>query len=146
MFCRKCGTQLPDDSKFCYKCGSPVQIAEQKDQITKKDDYDPFESLVSPANNYAPQAQTPPQAQQQSHAPTAADEGVFGIVGFVLAFFFPILGLIFSIIGMTKKKYNGLATAGFVLSILFIIIVIIAIVIAVDNASPTYPYYYYYNY
>lgn len=25
MFCRKCGTQIPDDSVFCTKCGTPVQ-------------------------------------------------------------------------------------------------------------------------
>lgn len=26
MFCRKCGKQIPDDSKFCYKCGTPVEM------------------------------------------------------------------------------------------------------------------------
>jgi len=26
MFCPKCGTQLPDDAKFCYKCGAPINI------------------------------------------------------------------------------------------------------------------------
>ena len=24
MFCMKCGTKLPDDAKFCYKCGNDV--------------------------------------------------------------------------------------------------------------------------
>lgn len=24
MFCRKCGTQIPDDSEFCFKCGAPT--------------------------------------------------------------------------------------------------------------------------
>ena len=146
MFCRNCGAQLPDDSKFCYKCGTPTHLAEQKDQIVTKDDYDPFEPLVSPTTN---NSTTPPQpqAQPQNTTPSAADEGIFGLVGFILAFFCPIVGLIFSIIGMTKKKNNGLATAGFVLSILFTVIAIIIIAIAVENANTSYPpYYYYYNY
>ena len=24
MFCSKCGAQIPDDSEFCPKCGTPV--------------------------------------------------------------------------------------------------------------------------
>jgi len=27
MFCRKCGTLIPDDSVFCIKCGTPVAVA-----------------------------------------------------------------------------------------------------------------------
>jgi hypothetical protein len=27
MFCRKCGTQILDDSVFCTKCGTPVAVA-----------------------------------------------------------------------------------------------------------------------
>lgn len=144
MFCTQCGTQLSDDSKFCYKCGTPTHLAEQKDQIAAKDDYDPFAPLVSPTTtNPTPQQQQP--QQQQTTPPSKTDDGIYGIVGFILAFFFPIVGLIFSIIGMTKKKNNGLATAGFVLSILFIVIYIIVIVIAIENTSTTYPYYYYYR-
>jgi hypothetical protein len=26
VFCRKCGTQIPDDSVYCTKCGTPVQV------------------------------------------------------------------------------------------------------------------------
>ena len=26
MFCRKCGKQIPDDSRFCQHCGKAVQV------------------------------------------------------------------------------------------------------------------------
>ena len=29
MFCRKCGNQIPDDSTFCFKCGTPVAAEKQ---------------------------------------------------------------------------------------------------------------------
>ncbi len=52
-------------------------------------------------------------------APTSITN-TFAIVGFILAFFFPLLGLIFSIIGLNKVKEcnsgRGLAIAGIVIS------------------------------
>ena len=51
---------------------------------------------------------------------------VFAVAGLILAFFSPLLGLIFSIIGLTKaREYNsgkGLAIAGIVISVLSFII------------------------
>ncbi|MEM3638377.1 MAG: zinc ribbon domain-containing protein [Conexivisphaerales archaeon] len=35
MFCLKCGTQLPDDAVFCYKCGSKVAIQPDSAQQSK---------------------------------------------------------------------------------------------------------------
>lgn len=50
----------------------------------------------------------------------------FAVAGLILAFFSPLLGLIFSIIGLTKaREYNsgkGLAIAGIVISVLSFII------------------------
>lgn len=35
MFCMNCGTQLPEDAKFCFKCGANVQkISSEKDKVT----------------------------------------------------------------------------------------------------------------
>jgi len=45
MFCIKCGTQLPDDSSFCNKCGSPV-VAEPTSQ--------PESPPPQPAQRYQP--------------------------------------------------------------------------------------------
>ena len=30
MFCMKCGTQLPDDALFCYKCGNKINVSVQQ--------------------------------------------------------------------------------------------------------------------
>ena len=53
MFCPKCGSQLPDGSKFCGNCGSPLQDAPAK-----------------PAQPQQPQA--PAQAAAPSPAPASA--------------------------------------------------------------------------
>ncbi len=31
MFCQQCGSQIPDDSKFCTSCGAPTPIAKSAD-------------------------------------------------------------------------------------------------------------------
>lgn len=33
MFCSQCGTKLPDNSKFCHQCGSPVGKSQQSNII-----------------------------------------------------------------------------------------------------------------
>ena len=37
MFCIKCGHEIPDDSAYCQKCGSPVENAamHESDVITR---------------------------------------------------------------------------------------------------------------
>lgn len=133
MFCTKCGTQISDDSKFCCKCGATVKAAEQKDSIEGSN----YTGVEPTPTAPAPQ----PQAQPQNQASTAANDGVYGILGFALAFSFPLLGLIFSIIGINKKKCSGFATAGLILSIIFIVLSIIFF-IAAETSSFKYSYYF----
>ena len=115
MFCTQCGTQLDDDSRFCYKCGTPTHLAEQKDSIEENTYTHATPNVTAPT-------------QQQAQPQSTVDEGAFGIVGFILAFFFPLIGMIISIVGLTKKKNTGLALAGFILSLAFILIIVIAVV------------------
>lgn len=62
--------------------------------------------------------------------PESQGANVFAILGFIFAFFIPLLGVIFSAIGISKAnkmggKQKGLAITGLILSIIFIVAVII---------------------
>ncbi len=76
---------------------------------------------------------------------------VLAIVGFILAFFFPIAGLVCSIIGKNKVAEcdgngKGLATAGIVISIVEMVLalIIVIVVFAAAGAAVDNMYYYYY--
>lgn len=34
MYCRQCGTQVPEDSAFCHQCGARVYLGETKREGT----------------------------------------------------------------------------------------------------------------
>lgn len=34
MYCRKCGTKLPDDSKYCKQCGAQIEVNENSPETT----------------------------------------------------------------------------------------------------------------
>ena len=90
-YCPICGKEVEDGATFCPHCGAPVGQTTQQP------------------------AQQPTQPVQQSRSNGMA------IAGFICSFFFPILGLIFSIIGLNKSKTlggsgKGLAIAGIVIS------------------------------
>ena len=70
----------------------------------------------------------------------ASDGKTLGIVGLILAFLFSLAGLIVSIIARGQSKRagvpNGPATAGIIISIIFMVLsVIFGIVFAVAGAS-----------
>lgn len=90
-FCPTCGKEIEDGATFCPHCGAPVGQTTQQ-----------------PTQQY-----TQPVQQSQSNG--------FAIAGFVCSFFFSIVGLILSIIGLNKSKTlggngRGLAIAGIVIS------------------------------
>ncbi len=99
-YCPNCGTKL-NNANYCPNCWKKVE----------KDAY-----VTTQMNTMQP-SQPYLQPQQQIQNSTTNE---FAIVGFILSFFFSILGLIFSCIGLSKSKsMNG---SGRTLSIAEIII------------------------
>lgn len=99
-YCPNCGTKL-NNANYCPNCGKKVE----------KDAY------VTTQMNTTQPSQPYLQRQQQIHnSPTNG----FAIAGFILSFFFAILGLIFSCIGLSKSK--SMNDSGRTLSIAGIII------------------------
>lgn len=154
MICSNCSNTIPDNAKFCPFCGASQLNREPEDETPKPELV--FTSQKEQSGSFAEQAAEPDEQQENvsrepqasSGDPNTADRHTvytsqgtqadyrpfsgMAIAGFVLAFIFPILGLIFSAIGMSQCRQNdysgkGLAVAGLVLSIVFLVFWIILI-------------------
>lgn len=51
MFCMNCGTKLPDEAKFCFKCGFKVTIAEDDNVKESKATDDNLNKLTVDSNS-----------------------------------------------------------------------------------------------
>ena len=85
-------------------------------------------------DNQAPQFTPPHPPTNQGNNMQQEAGNAIAVVGFVLAFLFPLAGLICSIIGLSKSKKlggknRGLAIAGVIISTLIMVIEFIAILI-----------------
>lgn len=48
MFCRKCGTELPDDAQFCVSCGCPIEVSnEPKKEVQVRKDFNKRDAAVT---------------------------------------------------------------------------------------------------
>ncbi len=64
MFCKKCGSQLKDNAKFCGVCGTPVEVATPAAPVA-----DPFAQAAPVAPAADPFAQAAPVAPQYNPMP-----------------------------------------------------------------------------
>jgi len=119
MFCGNCGNQMQPDSQFCAKCGARGQAPAPAPAPAQ-----PFtSSTTTQFGQFGEQTQSTQFSSGQSHSSTMPQKNSMATAGLILAFFIPILGLIFSCMGLSKaKQLNGLgrgvAIAGIVISIL----------------------------
>ena len=115
MFCQKCGKELEQGAKFCPTCGTNVSPETQ--------------ASVPPSNlQYEAGAGVYTEEEKPKGAMAAL---VCGIIGIVMAFLLPIVGLILSIVAISqgikanKVSKTGIATAGYIMGIAGLILSII---------------------
>lgn len=119
MFCSNCGKQVNDNDNVCPYCGAALHD-------------NPGYQQPGPMNNGGYNQYN--QQYQYNNQPAESRTNGFAIAGFVLSFFFWLLGLIFSVIGLNKSKImngsgRGLAIAGIVISIISGVIMILVTII-----------------
>lgn len=78
---------------------------------------------------------------QTTNASNGSSSNGMAIAGFILSFFIPLLGLIFSIIGLKRSKETnngkGLSTAGIIISCITMVITTIMGIISFSAVSDT---------
>jgi type IV pilus assembly protein PilA len=151
MFCFKCGASMPDDSKVCPQCATPVADAPQAAPAPPPPSASPASTSpwlnVPPASaQYAPQAQ--PYAGQGRPYPQAPTDGkaiaslVLGIASLFLCLSI-IAGIPAIILGhmsrtnirrsMGRLKGDGMALAGLIMGYISIPWILIVAAIAIPN-------------
>ena len=106
-YCPKCGAQLADDDDYCFFCGAKFEeVKETHEERPTFQDQSYYEDKTS---------------YNRGQVNTVA------MLGLVFSFLSPIVGLILSIIGLTKsRQLNGLgkgqAIAGIIISVVSMIL------------------------
>lgn len=119
--------------KFCAKCGNEIE-----------------KGTTFCANCGTPVEGTTKKVETESNDNGGQVSNGMATAGFVLSFFVPVLGLIFSIIGLNKANQlngagRGLAKAGLILSIIWLVLEVVAIIfyyIFIIAAATSAAYYY----
>ena len=84
MFCKYCGNQIKEGSKFCENCGAAVNATSEQKVVVN------------------------PVEVEVGNTQVASEVKSKAISGFVWSFFVPIVGLILSIVAL--KRYGNLGT------------------------------------
>lgn len=119
MYCTNCGSQINDNAVICPHCG--VQVGTLQPSAPVIPPTAPVTSNMAPV---APNTVYVPMPYAQKRP-----ENTLAIVGFILAFFIPLAGLICSIIGYGKVKKEGAANGGLAIAGIVISAVIMGIIL-----------------
>ena len=114
-YCTNCGEKVEEYYNVCPRCGTSLKnnkFVSEDNQYRRSNSY----SSTSDINN---------DKRKSSEGESSFD--TFAIVGFILTFFLPIVGLIFSISGLKSTKNKGFAIAGVILNSIIVLFTVIII-------------------
>lgn len=157
MYCTKCGNKNDDGSSFCGNCGAALVSNDNNNSAYAASDMNnQYNPNVQNVNTYCNPQQNGYYNQAQNNSYSKMNS--MALAGFIVSFFFGLVGLILSLIGFHQTRVRGergkgFAIAGIVigcLSVISTIWIIIFIVTAepyeLRNYLNDYHYYYDYNY
>ncbi|MBQ7248320.1 MAG: zinc-ribbon domain-containing protein [Lachnospiraceae bacterium] len=147
MFCKNCGANIPDGSRFCPECGTSFEAEQAANAEPQYQEPSYQQPQYQQPQYQQPQYQQPyqPQYQQTATAPDGKPlrGNGFAITGLVLAiltvflcwipFFGPLLGIaavIFSALGI-RTQLKAMGITALVISILFLIVGVFITVITI---------------
>lgn len=111
-YCSKCGAQIPEGSRFCPKCGQPVEYTERV-----------YEPEVQESVRTTPR--TPAGSQPTESAGGALALGIIGIIiGFL---FIPCVGCILGIVAVSmasSANKRGVPNAGAALAVGWVSVIV----------------------
>lgn len=124
MYCTRCGTEVDDGANFCPKCGAPIA-----EMHTRQDSRQSRESSRQGGDD---------QAERGGQSVDTENTNVYAIVGFVLSFFFAVIGLVLGIMGYKKSKLLMDSGKGFSIAAIVISLTSIAVTLTLIIGSAIY--------
>lgn len=107
MFCVKCGNQMPDGSKFCTKCGAPMEAAENNtasETAQAAPANEAAENQAVPETSAETPAQNVTETYQTPVAPAKGKPNILMIGGIAAAAVIFLIVTIISLSAMSKRN------------------------------------------
>jgi hypothetical protein len=81
VFCPRCGHELPDDSRFCFKCGKSLEAVGRLSGEPSREAPETQSAVTSNQPSAIPTGVLPPQSPEEPQTPSEAwPEGGFAVV------------------------------------------------------------------